>query len=248
MQTLPVWNIMNNFRRKSSADLHEDDDWSIDNEEELVHIGLHRFKVSVCLSWFQSVSHQRKMKDISNNTSSSADRSDCGVATAEDAVDNATTTPASWRRSGSRGVVVGRRGPRVTGAKRSAMVLGNPNTRSWPKKKGLGPKTKEQQTVEILQRTKDEESTQQWGYYQENCSRDRSQLSEMEGREGRLHYSGGRNPSAEKQPPCSNQWGRNISGTFPMPTMYESTLIWDIGKNGRMNVWKAGYKDEQKHI
>ena len=106
----------------------------------------------------------------------------------------------------------------------------------------------EQQTIEILQRTKDEESTQQWGYYQENCSRDRSQLSEMEGREGRLHYSGGRNPSAEKQLPCSNQWGRNISGTFPMPTMCESTLIWDIGKNGRMNVWKAGYKDEQKHI
>ena len=78
---------------------------------------------------FQSVSHEKKMKDISS-TSSRADRSDCGVGRAEEAVvDNATATPASWRRSGSRGVVVGRRGPRVTGAKRSAIVLVNPSVR-----------------------------------------------------------------------------------------------------------------------
>ena len=42
----------------------------------------------------------------------------------DDGDDDGDVDDSTWRRSGSRGVVVGRRGPRVTGAKRSAMVGG----------------------------------------------------------------------------------------------------------------------------
>ena len=66
-------------------------------------------------------------------TSSSADKSDCGAGARVDVV--AMSLPPSWRRSGSRGVVVGRRGPRVTGAKRSAMFFQRALTRPmFPKK------------------------------------------------------------------------------------------------------------------
>ena len=70
-------------------------------------------------------------------TSSSADRSDGGAGARVDAA--ATSLPPSWRRSGSRGVVVGRRGPRVTGAKRSAMFFQRALTRPMLPK--LAPRT-----------------------------------------------------------------------------------------------------------
>ena len=110
-------------------DLHEDDDGSVDNQEELVHVCLHRVKVSTCLPL--KVKKVRVEKKVEKRwrksgekefpTSSSADRSDCGAGARVDVA--ATSPPPSWRRSGSRGVVVGRRGPRVTGAKRSAMFF-----------------------------------------------------------------------------------------------------------------------------
>ena len=105
-------------------DLHEDDDGSVDNQEELVHVCLHRVKVSTRLALkVQKV----RVGEKEFPTSSSADKSDGGAGARVDAA--ATSPPPSWRRSGSRGVVVGRRGPRVTGAKRSAMFFQRALTR-----------------------------------------------------------------------------------------------------------------------
>ena len=140
------------------VDLHQDDDWSIDNEEELVHVGLHRFKVSICLSVdFQESAIKRKLRSFPVPVQAQTDRTVEWQQQKTQWTMQLQLHPGANRAQGGSWWLGG-----VPGllAQRGLPCCWEPKHKGTGLRKVPGPKTKEHPTVEELQRTKDQESIQ----------------------------------------------------------------------------------------